>query len=421
MHNSFRINNILVVYTLPIFMLYSLVSDKLIVAPGLDYVIGAVIAILVGINNIENLKVDYSYLLLFLINILFLTITLCFVTVPINRFLLGFLFTYMFAYVFLAYNSVVVKSDDIVLMLKIFYAGMCILSLVLVLMWAYKGWSDIRSPDATPFQSVGATGIAYSATIVFGFSLYVLTRQRRYVLGNIIFIAILSILAIKKSLIMSGIYWLVFIFLYLPRKYRWLALLSVITVVITMLISFGDRILVDTIIYIDLYKKFGVDGVVRLKMLSTGAEIAGDYFPFGSGLGTFCSMPSLQRPYSDIYFDYGFHNLGSLSPYLKESTGKLFLLDTFWAHIIGELGFVGLLLFLPLWTYPIRKAIKFIKSPSYEIRGLALFVVLISISLNIEGIATYTPENITFIMIHGAIFGLCCRHFSDKSIGDNVV
>lgn len=83
----------------------------------------------------------------------------------------------------------------------------------------------------------------------------------------------------------------------------------------------------------------------------TGYKIAKDYFPLGSGFGTFGSFIS-RRFYSPLYYEYGISSIWGLSPSMPS-----YIADTYWAMIMGETGFIGVL-FLVLVLYCIFAQFK---------------------------------------------------------------
>ena len=72
----------------------------------------------------------------------------------------------------------------------------------------------------------------------------------------------------------------------------------------------------------------------------TSFKIMKDCFPIGMGFGTFASSASGDY-YSQVYFDYGISDVWGLKP---EWPG--FVSDTFWPMIIGQTGFLGLLVYV---------------------------------------------------------------------------
>lgn len=84
----------------------------------------------------------------------------------------------------------------------------------------------------------------------------------------------------------------------------------------------------------------------RLLAYAIGYQIAIENFPFGSGPATFASRGSMKN-YSPIYEKYGLDERWGF----RESDDVHFYNDTYWAQIIGQYGFVGLVLvLLALWS-----------------------------------------------------------------------
>ena len=69
-------------------------------------------------------------------------------------------------------------------------------------------------------------------------------------------------------------------------------------------------------------------------------KTANNYFPLGSGFGTFGSDQA-ARNYSQLYYQYGFNKLFGMTP----EDGS-FLSDTFWPMAIGQFGWVGGILYI---------------------------------------------------------------------------
>jgi hypothetical protein len=73
----------------------------------------------------------------------------------------------------------------------------------------------------------------------------------------------------------------------------------------------------------------------RSRLYTTGERIAQDYFPLGSGFGTFGSSPS-RKHYSQLYFEYGLGEVYGLSPQYRQ-----FIDDTSWPSVMAETGYLG--------------------------------------------------------------------------------
>lgn len=80
-------------------------------------------------------------------------------------------------------------------------------------------------------------------------------------------------------------------------------------------------------------------GYARYELQANSVLIANDLFPLGAGFGTFGSNASGQY-YSPLYFQYGLSDVWGLQP-----TNYSFVSDTFWPTIIGQFGWIGLMLF----------------------------------------------------------------------------
>ena len=77
----------------------------------------------------------------------------------------------------------------------------------------------------------------------------------------------------------------------------------------------------------------------RYNLLSTSFSIAKDYFPIGTGFGTFGSYTS-GKYYSLVYSMYGISSIFGLQQ------GKAwFISDSFWPMVIGQFGVIGLILY----------------------------------------------------------------------------
>ena len=82
--------------------------------------------------------------------------------------------------------------------------------------------------------------------------------------------------------------------------------------------------------------------VPRTALHIVGIQILMDFFPLGSGLGTFASYLS-GRYYSNIYDLYGISNI-----YGMTREWYNFISDVFWPYIYGQFGIFGLLIYLKL-------------------------------------------------------------------------
>lgn len=112
----------------------------------------------------------------------------------------------------------------------------------------------------------------------------------------------------------------------------------------------------------------------RYQLLKKSIMIMKDYFPFGSGFGTFASYYSAVR-YSPLYRIYGLTNVNGLIE------GKAaFVSDSFWPMIIGQTGFIGTIAFgMIIWEiYKRIQRIRLINPMYYTAAFSILSYILIS-------------------------------------------
>lgn len=82
--------------------------------------------------------------------------------------------------------------------------------------------------------------------------------------------------------------------------------------------------------------------IPRTTLMVVGVKILMDYFPLGSGFGTFASYLS-GKYYSNVYELYGIANVMGMN---RESYN--FISDVFWPYIYGQFGIFGLLIYVKL-------------------------------------------------------------------------
>ncbi|MEL7029282.1 MAG: hypothetical protein AAGL49_08710, partial [Pseudomonadota bacterium] len=137
-------------------------------------------------------------------------------------------------------------------------------------------------------------------------------------------------------------------------------------------IAFGPQTIVETIA--DRIETF-VDGskseeTIRERSYTAAVEIAGDYFPLGTGAGTYLSAPSRFPVFSPVYHKYGLSKIDGGSP-----DNPIYLLDTFWPKILGEAGWIGFIGYLVFYGALLAAAVRWWLADQGGV-GLAAVVVL---------------------------------------------
>lgn len=91
-----------------------------------------------------------------------------------------------------------------------------------------------------------------------------------------------------------------------------------------------------------IFSEFLNENSVRGTLYKTGFKIAKNFWPLGSGYGTFGSDLS-RKKYSPLYYEYGLASKYGLSP-----DWPAYVTDSQWASILGETGFMGTLIYMSI-------------------------------------------------------------------------
>lgn len=81
--------------------------------------------------------------------------------------------------------------------------------------------------------------------------------------------------------------------------------------------------------------------MARTALTVQSTAIAADFFPLGSGAGTFASPPSSQMGYSEVYSAYGLAGIWGLSPETAN-----FITDVFWPKVLAQSGYFGVVAYV---------------------------------------------------------------------------
>lgn len=129
-------------------------------------------------------------------------------------------------------------------------------------------------------------------------------------------------------------------------------------------------------------------------------EIAKDYFPLGVGFGTYASYMS-RVYYSQVYDKYDLSSVWGLS---NSPESVSFISDTFWPMILGQGGFIGLIVYICIITYIVIKIASTYRFNrfSYLSGMLAMAYLLIQ---STAASAFVSPSSVQFGIWIGLIIG----------------
>jgi hypothetical protein len=362
----------------------------------------------------KKISLPLIYNLSFFILIFYYFINFTFTIAPFYNYFLGFFFTFFFIFIFYFSSNTFIKIKNIKAIFKnfiIFIFLMSIIPLIQVLILR----TTLRD-NVGLFRELGAFGAAVNVAVITSLSLYIIKRKKLYLYLALFLTFIVFMTILKKSIASSFLIWIIFIF-YETKSILRIKLFILICVISIIFYTIAGTSILNDISKNQIYLEgTGSENHVRLGMYVASFNIAFDYFPLGSGLGTFGSLASITNWYSDLYFQYGVAYIGANSPY-DVARNNYTLLDTFWPHIIGELGFIGTIFYLILWSYPLFKSFQIYKnSIDQDIKGLAFFVFLILVIMTWEGFTLYTPEIPSFVLLHSGLVGLCFYHIKNHKV-----
>ena len=90
-----------------------------------------------------------------------------------------------------------------------------------------------------------------------------------------------------------------------------------------------------------IYTYFGED-TPRSALLINGVKIANDYFPIGTGFGTYGSDVT-KESYTDLYYTYELNKYYGLS-----ENFSAFITDNYWPMIVAQFGWVGFIIVISI-------------------------------------------------------------------------
>lgn len=149
---------------------------------------------------------------------------------------------------------------------------------------------------------------------------------------NIKYILPLIIVLVSTLRMKAFIFVVVFliIFLYVGIFNKKINFSKIIIIIVLCLILAFDQI---------QYYFLGADDIARTVLLNTSIEIAGKYFPIGTGFATFGSHFSAIS-YSPVYTIYNIQNIHGLS-----RNSSFYISDSFWPMVLGQFGYIGFFAF----------------------------------------------------------------------------
>jgi hypothetical protein len=381
---------------------------------GFRHIIILIIFIINWVIFGRPLRLNQYYLLAILLIFSYVIVAYLFVRVSILNYFLGFVFTFLFVLMFILGSNTKTHSTILIKIFKGLLIFFLLMSIGPISQGLFAGSTLRHIPGL--FRELGAFGSSMNIGVIISLSLYIITGKKRYLYFAFFLSFGVFLTILKKSIFSNIIVWGAFVIYQTSARLRRKLIFYGIFFILLSLLFTGDEFKKDIKANVDYYQRVGPKGHVRLSMYVASINIAYDYFPFGSGLGTFCSVSSLIGGYSQIYIEYHVSEIGSNSQ-KDVALGHHTLLDTYWPHIVGELGFIGTLLFIFIWFFPLVSTYYIVHlSKDPLIRGLGFYIVLMILIMTNEGFTLYTPEIPSFVLLHSGIAGLCYCNINNSKI-----
>lgn len=256
------------------------------------------------------------------------------------------------------------------------------------------------------FIKIGFFASLCNQGVILSLYRYSSTHLSKYI-KMAIFLSISSILTIQiKVIIGLLIIWILYIY-YIKQKSNFSILLAIILITcigfitITNIPALNKKVSKYLVIY---GNSDSHELIARPALYYQSLNIANDFFPLGSGQGTFGSIP-VNMVYSRVYYDYGLSDIHGLG-----ESGENFKMDTHWASIMGENGYLGTLLYVLLFFYPL----SFLKYARHlqQYKMLKFLFISIMLVIGIESITICLPNTMAFMFIYAGILGLICRQIT---------
>jgi len=340
---------------------------------------------------------DKRLIILISIFVIFSLLNYFLIPNTIFNFTYGLFSTLSFILTYFLLNSAIIKLKSV-----FFIFNSCLLLIFissLISLFSITLTQDFRL-QFTFFRELGAYGVSCVYAIIISLTMNLITRNNIYIYVAIFFLFCIFTTLLKKSIFDAVLIFLIFIY------YRFGTVLKIYyTTIITFfiiifLLYVGSDLKDNLLMNVEYYTTTKSEGVRQIMYVSS-LYLASINFPFGSGMGTFGTPASLINGYNNTYYQTGISAIPEMSADLVMDGKPNTLFDTFWPHIIGETGFIGTILFLFLWFYPLYYVLKNKKIFNFYTK---FYIICSTLIMTLDGLTLFVPELPLFIMFHICFF-----------------
>lgn len=245
---------------------------------------------------------------------------------------------------------------------------------------------------------------------------YYFTNHRKY-LRYAIFLFVIIFLSMQFKAIAGSCIFVLCYLLMLKNISK-----SMRIVMVSLAIGIGGIVMTTSSVfqtklddYIGLYaSEDAVDGTARTVLYAKSFEMAQEFFPLGTGQGTFGTIPAMITR-SRVYDDFGLSSVYGL-----DFDGPIsFMMDTHWASVLGEQGVLGTLLYLSLMLMPLYRYRKYKIYDPFVNKYVKYILYTTFIVLLIESIALPLPNRMAFMFIYAGLCTLLTNNSFIDTINNN--
>lgn len=237
---------------------------------------------------------------------------------------------------------------------------------------------------------------------------YSITHKKKYVLVTL-FLTFSIFLFVQLKVILGTVLIFLFYFVYIThmssiKKRIYVCLMIAASVFMILSINvISSKVTRYTNMYGD---KSSYENIARTALYYQAINIANDFFPVGTGQGTYGSIPVNMR-YSRVYNDYRLSQVGGLG----KDSDEDYKMDTHWASILGENGYLGTIIYFMLFLFPLR----YLKKAKGLIchRSISFLFVTSLTVITLESTVLSIPTRFCFMFLYAGLNAIICRYITD--------
>lgn len=269
---------------------------------------------------------------------------------------------------------------------------------VILVLWAILFIVGLFSLKSFSYITYSVGHVTYYAGIISGLSLVYLFCSDNTNKDKLIFILILAtglfsgrskfygffIISIAMLLFFKNVHQL---------KFNFKTILIALTILATMVaVSWQKMVMYFGVGETVSINNVSEDYIARAMLYATSVDVFKDYFPFGSGFGSFASFTSGVY-YSDIYAKYNIDGIAGIN-----RNDYSYIADTYYP-CLAQFGVVGVLLYISFFIYIIRKAYLLYLKTKQEKYFIIPFLIIGYLAIENVADATFTGHRGFFIMM----------------------